>query len=353
MSSASRCSTGKPARVTNHDQTTSFAADVFTAKPGGGRLCCGAAPDSRRRAGRSRPARRQRSHRRGLYRCGTPRPAVDGPSKQGRIVAVSDIYRKRADEIAAKLKCRGYYEYRKMLEARDVNAVIIATPDHWRALPSIHACQARKHVYTEKPLSLTIRKGRAMVAAARKYRCAFQTGGPAPFDQQTRTGCQLVRADVIGKVHTVVAANYPSPWKCGLPGQPVLDGLDWDVCAARPSRVPITLTSSRRGLNRVGSRSRPTPAARQPVGERTGWTRSNGRWAPTPRARSIFGPKPTSRSSRRRTGSRKRSPVATGCAAGASRQLPLPERRGGQARQWSARRRRVSRRPWHGMDRQQ
>jgi predicted dehydrogenase len=161
-----------------------------------------------------------------------------GLPKQGRIVAVSDIYRPRADQIAAKLKCRAYYDYRKMLESADVDAVIIATPDHWHALPSIHACQAGKHVYTEKPLTLTIREGRAMVAAARKYRCAFQTGSNRRSMDRHRIGCQLVRAGLLGKIHTVIAANYPSPWNCGLPGQPVPAGLDWDVWCGQTQPRP-------------------------------------------------------------------------------------------------------------------
>ena len=57
-----------------------------------------------------------------------------------------------------------------------MDAIITATVDHWRALVSIHACQAGKHVYAEKPLSLTIREGRLMVEAARKYNRVFQVG---------------------------------------------------------------------------------------------------------------------------------------------------------------------------------
>ncbi len=171
--------------------------------------------------------------------------------KDGRIVAVSDIYRRRADQMAAKLKCPAYYDYRKMLEAAQVDAVIIATPDHWHALPSIHACQAGKHVYTEKPLTLTIREGRAMVAAARKYQVAFQTGSNRRSMDKHRTGCQLVRAGLIGKVHTVLAANYPSPWSCGLPGQPVPAGLDWDVWCGqtepRPYHIDLFTPRARPG----------------------------------------------------------------------------------------------------------
>jgi hypothetical protein len=189
-----------------------------------------------------------------------------GLPKEGRIVAVSDIYRKRAGQIAARLKCRAYYDYRKMLEAADVDAVIVATPDHWHALPSIHACQARKHVYTEKPLSLTICEGRAMVAAARKYQVAFQTGSHRRSMDKHRAGCQLVRAGVIGKVQTVIGMNYPSPWNCGLPGQRVPDGLDWDVWCGqtepRPYHIDIFTPRAKPGWISF------TPYS---GGEATGW----------------------------------------------------------------------------------
>lgn len=156
---------------------------------------------------------------------------------QGRIVAVCDLLRSRADEVAKRRKCRAGYDYHKLLEASDIDAVIIATVDHWHALPSIHACQAGKHVYTEKPLSLTVREGRAMVEAARKYRRAFQTGSQRRSMPLHRAGCQLIRAGRLGKIHTVLAANYPSPWECGLPVQPAPQDLDWDTwCGQTPAR---------------------------------------------------------------------------------------------------------------------
>lgn len=157
--------------------------------------------------------------------------------REGRIVAVCDLFRPRAEKVAEARKCRSYVDYRKLLEARDIDAVIIATPDHWHALPSIEACQAGKDVYTEKPLSLTIREGRAMVQAARKHQRVFQTGSQRRSMKYHRLGCQLVRSGRIGKVHTVIAHNYPSPWDCGLPEQAAPAGLPWDVwCGQTPLR---------------------------------------------------------------------------------------------------------------------
>jgi len=105
----------------------------------------------------------------------------------------------------------------------------VATPDHWHVLPSIHACQAGVDVYLEKPLSLTIREGRILVDAVRKYGRVLQTGSQRRCMSGHRRGCELVRNGVAGKIHTVIIMNYPSPWECQLPGQSVPEPLDWDA----------------------------------------------------------------------------------------------------------------------------
>ena len=94
---------------------------------------------------------------------------------EGQIIAAADFDKRRADEVAAKRDCRAYQDYRQMLESKDIDAVFVATPDHWHVLPSIHACQAGMDVYLEKPLSLTIREGRVLVDTVRKYGRVLQT----------------------------------------------------------------------------------------------------------------------------------------------------------------------------------
>ncbi|OHB70942.1 MAG: hypothetical protein A2V70_19625 [Planctomycetes bacterium RBG_13_63_9] len=158
--------------------------------------------------------------------------------KEGRMVAVSDINVKRAEAVGAKRKCRAYQDYQKMLDSQDVDAVVVSTPDHWHALPSIHACQAGKDVYCEKPMTLTIREGRLMVEAVRKYERVFQTGSQQRSMQPNRTGCQLIRNGRIGRIQKVIASNYPSPWEGNLPAQPVPAGLDWDVWCGQTEPVP-------------------------------------------------------------------------------------------------------------------
>ncbi|MBN1343525.1 MAG: Gfo/Idh/MocA family oxidoreductase [Phycisphaerae bacterium] len=166
-------------------------------------------------------------------RAGGLRGMLDRAIRQGggaEVVAVSDVNTKRMGEFAGKANWKKYQDYRKMLEDKDVDGVIISTPDHWHALNSIHAMQAGKDVYCEKPMTLTIREGRIMVEAARKHKRVFQTGSQQRSMQECRFGCELVRNGRIGKIKLVHGANYPSPLeKPEHPAEPVPEGLDWDM----------------------------------------------------------------------------------------------------------------------------
>jgi len=153
------------------------------------------------------------------------------------IVAVCDLLRPRAEQIAAQHGCLAFQDYRHLLDRKDVDAVVVATPDHWHALASLNACQAGKDVYCEKPLTLTVREGRRLVEAARKYKRVFQTGSQQRSMAANRIACELVRRGRFGKISRVVGHNYPSPWECGFPAQPVPAGLDWDRwCGPTPLR---------------------------------------------------------------------------------------------------------------------
>src|SRR4051812_48846309 len=98
-----------------------------------------------------------------------------------QVVAVCDVDSKvlaAAKELVEKNNGGGvqaFSDYRKLLDQKDIDAVVITTPDHWHAIPTIHACMVGKDVYCEKPLSLTVAEGQAMVKAARKYNRVVQT----------------------------------------------------------------------------------------------------------------------------------------------------------------------------------
>lgn len=136
-----------------------------------------------------------------------------------QIVAVCDVDRKHLADAQAKVEkaagrpCAGYHDYRELLDQKEIDAVVISTPDHWHALPTIHACQAGKDVYVEKPLSLTIAEGQAMVAAAREHKRIVQTGSQQRSDQRFRTACELVRSGALGKMQTVRVGIPPVNFK--------------------------------------------------------------------------------------------------------------------------------------------
>jgi predicted dehydrogenase len=131
------------------------------------------------------------------------------------VTAISEVDSKRADAAVDALKKAGHQagpfgDYRKLLERKDVDAVVITVPDQWHAQMTIDACAAGKDVYCEKPLSLTIRDGRRMVDAARKYNRVVQTGSQQRSSAEFRQACELVRSGAIGKVHTILA-GIPKP----------------------------------------------------------------------------------------------------------------------------------------------
>jgi predicted dehydrogenase len=160
--------------------------------------------------------------------------------KYADIVAVSDVNEKRMAEVGKNKPWRTYPDYRKMLEAKDVDAVVISTPDHWHGLNTIHACQAGKDVYCEKPITLTVREGRLMVEAVRKHKRVFQAGSQQRSMHQCRLGCELIRSGRIGKIKLVHGSCYPSPFdKCSAPAEPVPDGLNWDMWCGQTTPRPF------------------------------------------------------------------------------------------------------------------
>ncbi len=175
----------------------------------------------------------------GYIGCGRRSQNLRGLPREARIVAAADCYLPRAESVVKKLNGQAFQDYRKLLELHEVDALIIASPDHWHALHTIHACQAGKDVYVEKPLSLTIREGRLMVEAARKYKRIVQCGSQQRSMAANRRACEIVRNGLLGRIHTVIGYNYPSPWECRFPGEPVPEGLDWDLWCGPTDPVPF------------------------------------------------------------------------------------------------------------------
>jgi predicted dehydrogenase len=159
------------------------------------------------------------------------------------VAALADVYRPYLEAAAKKVGGRPtvYADFRRLVDQKDLDAVVIATPDHWHALQFVAACRAGKDVYVEKPLSLTIGEGRKMVEVAREMRRVTQVGlhrRSTPFIQEA---VQLIRSGAIG--HVTVAKAYhlrnESPQGIGNPadGEPPA-GLDWDFWLGPAPKVP-------------------------------------------------------------------------------------------------------------------
>ncbi len=122
-----------------------------------------------------------------------------------------------------------YENYRELLERKDIDAVVIVTPDHWHAMIAIDAAKAGKDIYCEKPMALTVAEGRAMVLAARKYNRVFQTGNMQRSWRNFRHSCEMVYNGYLGEVKEVNVSVGDPVMACELPGEPVPDYLNWDL----------------------------------------------------------------------------------------------------------------------------
>jgi predicted dehydrogenase len=158
------------------------------------------------------------------------------------IAAVCDVYEPAAAEAksVAGPAAQSFSDFRRILEMNDVDALIVATPDHWHAIPTVLGCQAGKDVYVEKPLALTIREGRAMVDAARRYDRVVQTGLQHRSAPHYREVEELVQNGDIGEVHYVHVCNYSTVYttKSVPPDQEPPDELDWDMYLGPAPEVP-------------------------------------------------------------------------------------------------------------------
>lgn len=175
---------------------------------------------------------------------GRARMLLDQLPKDGRLVALSDCRLAAAEEYKKSKQADWpiHQYHQKLLERQDIDAVIIGTKEHQRVWPSIHACQAGKDVYAEKPLSLCIREGRVLVNWVRKTGRVFQVGTQQRSMAMNRIACELIRTGGLGKVKEVQAICYPGPdVSPQITGEePVPEGFDWDVWLNQVAWRPYT-----------------------------------------------------------------------------------------------------------------
>lgn len=159
------------------------------------------------------------------------------------VVAVCDVDKTRRDNARKVVEthyakkggpgtsntCLAFTDFRDLLARTDIDAVVIATPDHWHAFIGMLAAKAGKDIYCEKPLTQTIHEARALVESVRKNRRVFQTGSMQRSSREFRRACQLVRNGALGKLQEIhVAIGGPGKW-CDLPAEAAEPGLDWNL----------------------------------------------------------------------------------------------------------------------------
>jgi len=157
---------------------------------------------------------------------------MDAPEVE--IAAVCDVYEPRLKQAVEDTggKATPYKDFRKLLERKDIDAVIVATPDHWHAIPTIYACQVGKDVYVEKPVAHNIKEGRAMVRAARGNKCVVQVGTQQRSAPHFQRAVNIVKSGKIGKVTLVRCWNVGNKFPNGLGSPPDCDppaDLDWNM----------------------------------------------------------------------------------------------------------------------------
>ena len=160
----------------------------------------------------------------------------------GDIVAVCDVDESHAAAAAQQFGTPGrapaqFTDFRKVLERKDVDIIINATPDHWHTLINVAAAGARKDIYAEKPLTHTIDEGKRLVKAVRKHRVVLQTGTQQRSNRLFRLACELARNGRIGKL-TQVTVFVPAGLRDGpFKPKPVPDGFKWDMWLGQAPQV--------------------------------------------------------------------------------------------------------------------
>jgi len=185
------------------------------------------------------------------------RVGVIGTGQQGRgdlrefarqpdaeIVAVCDVYKPNL-ELGLKDsggKAQTYSDFRQVLDRKDIDAVIVGTPDHWHPLVMVEACKAGKDVYVEKPICHTVDEGILMVEAARKYNRVVQVGTQQRSGIHFQKAVKLVQDGFIGKVSFVRTWNYANEYPRGIGNPPDSNppaDLDWNAWLGPAPKVPF------------------------------------------------------------------------------------------------------------------
>ena len=172
-----------------------------------------------------------------------------------QIGAVCDVYDKRLQAGLEKAEggAKAYKDFRRLLEQKDIDAVVIATPPHWHPLMAIYACQAGKDIYCEKPMSRHPAEAIAMAKAARDNKCVTQVGTQVHAGENFRRVVEIVRSGMLGKIMSVRVICTMNEYPGGI-GRPAdsepPEGLDWDMWCGPCSKVPFNTARFENGQHR-------------------------------------------------------------------------------------------------------
>ncbi|MBX6316263.1 MAG: Gfo/Idh/MocA family oxidoreductase [Isosphaeraceae bacterium] len=168
----------------------------------------------------------------------------EAQKKGAQFVAVCDVDARHRKQAIEKLRKAGnesnideYNDFRELLDRKDIQAVTIVTPDHWHTLIAIEAMKRGKDIYCEKPLTLTVAEGIALVKVARAKNPVFQVGSQQRSDRRFRLACELVRNGRLGKIKTVETRIGKNPEGGPYPTAPVPEGLDWNFWLGQTPEV--------------------------------------------------------------------------------------------------------------------
>jgi predicted dehydrogenase len=182
-----------------------------------------------------------------LIGCGGRGRFVAGHMRQvpgTQLVAVCDVYERNREQARqwAGPQCQAFADFRQLLDRNDIDAVLVATPDHWHATITVLACQAGKDVYVEKPVGHNIREGQLMVRAARQHQRVVQVGTQQRSAAHFQRMREIVQSGTLGPVHLVRIWNYRNIYPSGIGRQTDADpppGLDWDFYLGPAPEVPF------------------------------------------------------------------------------------------------------------------
>jgi hypothetical protein len=216
--------------------------------------------------------------------------SISRESDRAELVAVCDCYLPQVDKLAAdyresvqaKPRWTAYQNYEEMYDREDLDAVMIATPDHVRVRAAILACVRGLDIYAEKPLSFSIPEGRALVKAVRKHQRVLQVGTQQRSTNINLYACKFVRDGGLGKVDTILVKNMSGSRPVqGLDPQAIPEGMDWNrFCAQAP------LLDYHSDLPTNGAAMTPSQEARSVIEGRTLSIWSTWQWdGKTPRPR--------------------------------------------------------------------